>query len=261
MKFIIGIFIGVVLSVSMMSASGPRQQMLNAVFSWIEKIKTLPTSASGDAEPSLVETKSGDPATGTPLPEFSLPRPYGTTPHGTIPNGSMPYGTSSPGTVPSMTVPFVTERSSPERSLADLSPVKPPLTAPSVTEPSTTGLSRTEPSVTKPSNTGLSLMNLLTRDTFPLETSQQEIGTETEMPTSRQFQVAWSPFRRQTSANGFAAQLKHHLAHDFLVIKTGPGRYEVGFHFESDTDRTVVLSAINDLTGFKINVPPRITQL
>lgn len=223
MKFIIGIFIGVVLSVSMMSASGPRQQMLNAVFSWIEKIKTLPTSASGDAEPSLVETKSGVPATGT--------------------------------------VPFMTERSSPERSLADLSPVKPPLTAPSITEPSTTGLSRTEPSVTKPSNTGLSLMNLLTREAFPLETSQQEIGTETEMPTSRQFQVAWSPFRSETSANGFAAQLKHHLAHDFLVIKTGPGRYEVGFHFESNTDRTVILSAINDLTGFKINAPPRITQL
>jgi hypothetical protein len=81
------------------------------------------------------------------------------------------------------------------------------------------------------------------------------------MPGSKLFQVAWSPFRSETSAKGFASKLTKQLAHNFQVIKTGPGRYEVGFHFDSQRDRKIILSAINDLTGFESTQPPRIVQL
>ena len=75
------------------------------------------------------------------------------------------------------------------------------------------------------------------------------------------FQVAWSPFRSETSAKGFAARLQRQLSQEFQVIKTGPGRYEVGFHFESDPERTDVLKAINEITGFESTTPPRIVKI
>jgi len=75
------------------------------------------------------------------------------------------------------------------------------------------------------------------------------------------FQVAWSPFRSETSAKGFAARLARQLSQEFRVIKTGPGRYEVGFHFESDVERSDVLNAINEITGFESTTPPRIVGI
>jgi hypothetical protein len=75
------------------------------------------------------------------------------------------------------------------------------------------------------------------------------------------FQVAWSPFRSETSAKGFAARLERQISREFQVIKTGPGRYEVGFLFESDPERTDVLKAINEITGFESSAPPRIVKI
>ncbi len=75
------------------------------------------------------------------------------------------------------------------------------------------------------------------------------------------FQVAWSPFRSETSAKGFAARLERQLSQEFQVMKTGPGRYEVGFHFKSDAERFDVLKAINEITGFESTTPPRIVKI
>lgn len=72
------------------------------------------------------------------------------------------------------------------------------------------------------------------------------------------FQVAWSPFKSETSARGFAARLERQVSQEFQVIKMGPGRYEVGFLFESEPERSAVLNAINEITGFESTTPPRI---
>jgi hypothetical protein len=95
----------------------------------------------------------------------------------------------------------------------------------------------------------------------PSEFDQPAIRRESQEQDSRLFQVAWSPFRSETSAKGFASKLRKQLAHDFQVVKAGPGKYEVGFRFDSQRDRKIILSAINDLTGFESTQPPRIVQL
>ncbi len=66
-----------------------------------------------------------------------------------------------------------------------------------------------------------------------------------------QYQSAWSVFRSQTSARGFAARMSRDLARDFEVVKLGPGRYEVRFHWAVPEDRRSVLDAIAALTGFR----------
>ena len=90
------------------------------------------------------------------------------------------------------------------------------------------------------------------------------VNEENDVPVSTLatslFQVAWSPFRSETSARGFAATLEHQVSQKFQVIKTGPGIYEVGFHFESGPERSDVLNAINEITGFQSTVPPRIVN-
>ncbi len=62
--------------------------------------------------------------------------------------------------------------------------------------------------------------------------------------------MAWSPFRSETSARGFAKKLEQEVAHDFRVVKAGPGRYEVGFDFSSKPERSSVLDAIKAFTGY-----------
>ncbi len=75
------------------------------------------------------------------------------------------------------------------------------------------------------------------------------------------FQVAWTPFRSEASASGFATKLENQLGQAFRIIKVGPGQYEVGFEFTTDVDRVSVLEAIARLTGFQSPSPPRVVEL
>jgi hypothetical protein len=230
MKFLVGLFVGIIVSVSIMNSPEPRQQMLDAVLSWVEKVKALPVKPSERVQPSdvqkLVRQKVIDVTTEFIPPELLLEEPS---------SGAR----SSP------------EQSSSEDSQPGISPPESSLTELSLPELSLQELSLQEPSSQERSSISRS----------PSEFSQPEISREPQMPGSKLFQVAWSPFRSETSAKGFASKLTKQLAHDFQVIKTGPGRYEVGFHFDSQRDRKIILSAINDLTGFESTQPPRIVQL
>ena len=244
MKFLIGLFIGIIISIGVINSPEPRRQMLEAVLSWVEKVKALPVKSSGSVKPSdvqkLVRQKVLDvkteffppelleepPSSGLPLTELSSPEQ-------SLSEDSQP-GISPPGS-------SLTELSSPELSLPELS--IPKLSLPEL------------------SSQELSSQEISSISRSPSEFSKPKISQESQALTSTLFQVAWSPFRSETSARGFASKLKQQLAHDFQVIKTGPGRYEVGFHFDSQSDRKIILSAINDLTGFESTQPPRIVQL
>jgi hypothetical protein len=94
------------------------------------------------------------------------------------------------------------------------------------------------------------------KDNFFERETNNVIELQTEF-----FQVVWTPFRSQMSAQGFAEKLQRQLDHEFVIIKRGPGKYEVGFHFTSDAARSDVLDAIVNLTGFASSNPPRVIQL
>ena len=67
-----------------------------------------------------------------------------------------------------------------------------------------------------------------------------------ESPDAR-FQSAWTPFRSETSARGFARRLSTQIGSDLRVIKTAPGRYEVGFDYISEAERLRMLASIENL--------------
>lgn len=107
--------------------------------------------------------------------------------------------------------------------------------------------------------------------TNPIETAQRpetaEGSDESPGPNEPEgakrarFQVAWSPFRSETSANGFAARLERQLAHEFHVVRTAPGHYEVGFEFDSDPERISVLEDIRAFTGYSPAMQPGSDEL
>ena len=226
MKFLMGIFIGVTLSVGAMSLPAPREKMLDAVLSWMEKVKTMQMKGDENIEPLSTEKSPGDTvAVKNKVPHSpSLPEPSLHVPSLHVPSLHVPSLAE-----PSLSKPSLSEPSLSDSLLPDLSlPV--------------TSLPNTPPSI---SNDSIA------------DRRQIEFNHESLEPAARLFQVAWSPFRSQTSAKGFAAKLEKQLGQDFRVIRTGPGRYEVGFHFDTKASRLVVLSAISDLTGFKTKAPPR----
>ena len=250
MKFLIGLFLGIIVSVGVMNSPEPRRQMLDAVLSWVEKVKALPVKPSESLEPSdvqkLVRQKVIDVKTELFPPELLLDQPS-------------TESLSPPGFPSSELLSreiSVTEQNLPEQSLSEephprISPQGSSLTEHPLPQPSSQELSSQESSSLERSNMSRS----------PSEFNQPEISQEPQMQDSRLFQVAWSPFRSETSAKGFALKLRKQLAHDFQVVKTGPGRYEVGFRFDSQRDRETILGAINALTGFESTQPPRIVQL
>jgi hypothetical protein len=71
------------------------------------------------------------------------------------------------------------------------------------------------------------------------------------------FQPVWIPFRSEVSARGFATRLQRQVLTEFLVVKIGPGKYEVGFHYNSDKERTDILHNINSLTGLESRLATR----
>ncbi|MDH3641634.1 MAG: hypothetical protein OES38_06030 [Gammaproteobacteria bacterium] len=62
-------------------------------------------------------------------------------------------------------------------------------------------------------------------------------------------QSVWVPFRSQMSAQGFAKRLTGQLDHPFAVNREGPGRYQVSFNYESESQRLDVLGQVQSLTG------------
>jgi hypothetical protein len=240
MKFFIGLFLGIIVSVGMMNSPEPRRQMLDAVLSWVEKVKALPVKSSENLEPpdiqKLVRQKVNDVKTELFPSERLLDQPSTESP--------WPPGIpSSERLSKEISVP---EQNLPEPSLSERS-----LSEQYVSEDSHPRISPQGPSSSERSGMSRS----------PSEFDQSEISDESQEQESRLFQAAWSPFRSETSAKGFASKLRKQLAHDFQVVKTGPGRYEVGFRFDSQRDREIILGAINDLTGFESTQPPRIVQL
>ena len=88
--------------------------------------------------------------------------------------------------------------------------------------------------------------------------SSVENGTQTRLSEKQAttgfqtaFQTAWKPFRSQTSATGFADSLSRRLPYEFVVLKTAPGNYEVGFHFNNPVQQKTVLDAVAGITGYR----------
>lgn len=67
------------------------------------------------------------------------------------------------------------------------------------------------------------------------------------------FQVAWTRFRSEASARGFANRLGEVLDMAFETIRVGPGNYEVGFYFSDETQRDEALTALEAFTGYRAN--------
>ena len=71
-------------------------------------------------------------------------------------------------------------------------------------------------------------------------------------PTPR-FQVAWTRFRSEASARGFATRLEKELDVPFEATRVGPGNYEVGFYYNEETQREETLTALEAFTGYRVS--------
>jgi len=69
------------------------------------------------------------------------------------------------------------------------------------------------------------------------------------VPADEATEFVWKPFQSKISASGFANRLALSLDHPFDVHRQGPGRYQVGFTYESDEERALVLQRIARITG------------
>jgi hypothetical protein len=59
----------------------------------------------------------------------------------------------------------------------------------------------------------------------------------------------WQAFRSEMSARGFARHLAQTVDHRLDVQKAAPGRYLVGFRYETAAERESVLQAIAEVVG------------
>jgi hypothetical protein len=82
-----------------------------------------------------------------------------------------------------------------------------------------------------------------------LDEPAEALNTEN---AARGFQSAWMPFRSEASASGFARRLSDQLQRPIEVVRQGPGRYQVGFHYLSEEERRAVLSSIEFTTGYQV---------
>lgn len=97
------------------------------------------------------------------------------------------------------------------------------------------------------------------QDSVPVSSSAEPILTvripspdiEADAANEQGFQNAWLPFHSEASATGFAEKLSQQLQHDFIAVKIGPGRYEVGFNYSSVQDRDATLDNIEVITGYR----------
>jgi len=76
-----------------------------------------------------------------------------------------------------------------------------------------------------------------------------QVTDSTALP-NQHFQIAWIPFHSERSAMGFADKLESQVQQSFRVVRSGPGKYEVGFDYSSDMQREEVLQMITQVTGY-----------
>jgi|GEM_PF-2415784 hypothetical protein len=67
------------------------------------------------------------------------------------------------------------------------------------------------------------------------------------------FQVAWTRFRSEASARGFANRLEEELGVAFDTVRVSAGNYEVGFYYREKTQRDETLSALEAFTGYRVS--------
>lgn len=80
-----------------------------------------------------------------------------------------------------------------------------------------------------------------------------EVQPTPEVQPAPERQVAWTSFRSERSATGFAEKLSSQLSREFQVVKEGPGRYQVVFSYFSEAERAAVLGEIEAITGFRVS--------
>ena len=81
---------------------------------------------------------------------------------------------------------------------------------------------------------------------------------EYELPlaeTERQWHAFWAPFRSELAARGFVARLEEITGLDYRINKLEAGVYQVGFAYQSDSDKTAHLTQISDATGLDLPQP------
>ncbi len=91
---------------------------------------------------------------------------------------------------------------------------------------------------------------------MPTSAAAGQVSLQTEpvaVGRAPRFQVAWTRFRSQASARGFATRLGEALDMAFETVRVGPGNYEVGFYFIDETQRDEALTALEAFTGYRAN--------
>ena len=66
------------------------------------------------------------------------------------------------------------------------------------------------------------------------------------------WQVFWTPFHSEASAEGFAKHLQRGTGTEYEVIRTAPGEYRVAFWQESEDQRGERISAIEQASGLRL---------
>ncbi|MEL0064871.1 MAG: hypothetical protein VXA40_08630 [Gammaproteobacteria bacterium] len=91
---------------------------------------------------------------------------------------------------------------------------------------------------------------------MPTSAAAGQVSLQTEpvaVGRAPRFQVAWTRFRSEASARGFASRLGEALDMAFETVRVGPGNYEVGFYFIDETQRDEALTALEAFTGYRAN--------
>ena len=91
---------------------------------------------------------------------------------------------------------------------------------------------------------------------MPTSAAAGQVSLQTEpvaVGRAPRFQVAWTRFRSEASARGFASRLGEALDMAFETVRVGPGNYEVGFYFSDETQRDEALTALEAFTGYRAN--------
>ena len=89
---------------------------------------------------------------------------------------------------------------------------------------------------------------------MPTSAAAGQVSLQTEpvaVGRAPRFQVAWTRFRSEASARGFASRLGEALDMAFETVRVGPGNYEVGFYFSDETQRDEALTALEAFTGYR----------
>ena len=88
----------------------------------------------------------------------------------------------------------------------------------------------------------------------PVPDKQQSQVQAVALPEpAPRFQVAWTRFRSEASARGFAARLEEELGIAFDTVRVSAGNYEVGFYYREENQRDETLTALEAFTGYRVS--------